>query len=122
MSRGEDAMAGWLHMLKITAEREYHFARDLIGNPKKGLREALAVAGLKDWRFDFALVDQKIAIEVEGGVFTHGRHTRGSGFTDDCIKYNAATRAGWRVLRYTSAMVIKGEPVSDLRAIYEFTE
>jgi hypothetical protein len=117
MSRGEEAMAGWLHLLKLSPVREFHFARDLVGNPRKGVREALAKAGLKDWRFDFALVDQKIAIEVEGGVFTRGRHTRGSGFTEDCTKYNAAVRAGWRVLRYTSSMVQQGVPLKDLRAM-----
>lgn len=53
------------------------------------------------WRFDFALVEHRIAIEVEGGAFTRGRHTRGVGFVKDMEKYNAAAVAGWWVLRYT---------------------
>lgn len=42
-----------------------------------------------------------IAIEVEGGAFTRGRHTRGAGFIGDMEKYNAATSMGWRVFRVT---------------------
>lgn len=53
------------------------------------------------WRFDYAWPMQKVALEVEGGVFTRGRHTRGKGFMNDMAKYNAATLAGWRVFRVT---------------------
>lgn len=59
------------------------------------------------WRFDFALVDRRVAFEVEGGQWTGGRHTRGLGFAADCEKYNAAAMAGWRVLRFTQSMVAR---------------
>ena len=57
---------------------------------------------IRKWRFDFAIVDLKIAIEVEGGVWTKGRHTRGSGFINDTIKYNTATSMGWSILRFAA--------------------
>lgn len=53
------------------------------------------------FRFDYAFVEQKIAVEVEGGVWIQGRHTRGSGYVKDMEKYNLATVEGWRVLRFT---------------------
>jgi len=40
-----------------------------------------------------------IAVEIEGGVWTGGRHTRGAGFRQDMEKYNEATAMGWRVFR-----------------------
>lgn len=56
------------------------------------------------WKFDFALPDKKLAFEVEGGIWIHGRHSRGKGFMSDCEKYNSATKMGWKVLRYTREM------------------
>jgi very-short-patch-repair endonuclease len=55
----------------------------------------------RKWRFDYALVEQRIAIEVEGGVWTGGRHTRGAGFLKDVEKYNEAAVRGWMVIRVT---------------------
>lgn len=55
----------------------------------------------RKWRFDYAIIDEKIAIEVEGGAFTNGRHTRGKGFIEDMAKYNEAVKLGWRLLRFT---------------------
>lgn len=53
------------------------------------------------WRFDFAWLDAKVALEVEGGIWTQGRHTRGAGFLGDIAKYNRATELGWSVFRTT---------------------
>jgi len=55
------------------------------------------------WRFDYAFPEHKIALEVEGGVYTQGRHTRPLGFLGDIEKYNTATLMGWRVFRCTPA-------------------
>lgn len=59
------------------------------------------------WRFDYAIPDRKIALEVEGGVWTNGRHTRSQGFLGDMEKYNTATLMGWRVLRTTPTELYK---------------
>lgn len=55
----------------------------------------------RKWRFDYAIVELKIAIEVEGGVWTGGRHTSSTGFISDIEKYNNATLLGWSLLRTT---------------------
>ena len=55
----------------------------------------------RKWRLDFAIVGLKIGIEIEGGVWTNGAHTRGKGFVDDMEKYNAAATLGWVILRFT---------------------
>ena len=57
------------------------------------------------WRFDFAHIETKVAIELEGGSFVGGRHTRGKGFASDCEKYNVAAAQGWAVFRLTPAML-----------------
>ena len=66
------------------------------------------------WRFDFAWPARKVALEVEGGTRSGGRHVRGDGFERDCEKYNAAALAGWVVLRVTSSMVRDGRALTVL--------
>jgi hypothetical protein len=53
------------------------------------------------WRFDWAWPEQRVALEIEGGVFVRGRHSRGAGMVADMEKYNEAACRGWRVVRYT---------------------
>lgn len=60
----------------------------------------------RKWRFDYAIPSHKIAIEVEGGVWNNGRHTRGKGFLNDMEKYNSATLMGWRLFRVTPKTLI----------------
>jgi len=74
----------------------------------------------RKWRFDFVLLplDKKIAIEVEGGVFNQGRHTRGKGFENDLMKYNAAVLLGWKVLRYSTGQVHKHH-VEEIKELWQ---
>ncbi len=67
---------------------------------------------LRKWRADFAFVPQRILLEVEGGTWARGRHTRGSGFEKDCIKYNEAAIQGWTIIRVTGAMVKDGRALA----------
>lgn len=60
------------------------------------------------WRFDLAFVAEKVAVEFEGGVWTGGRHTRGTGYSADIEKYNAASLMGWRVIRCTYKQLQQG--------------
>lgn len=53
------------------------------------------------WRFDRAHLPTKTAIELEGGIWIQGRHTRGQGFENDTEKYNTAQLLGWTVFRLT---------------------
>lgn len=65
----------------------------------------LVFDGVRDWRFDAAYPEQRVAVEVDGGVFNGGRHVRGKGYEDDCEKLNAAAAQGWLVLRVTPGML-----------------
>lgn len=57
---------------------------------------------VRNYRFDWALLDLKIGIEYEGIFSKKSRHTTAKGFSEDCNKYNLAIHNGWRVLRYTA--------------------
>ncbi len=120
MSELEDKLAFHLTMsgpdTKVF-EREYRFAAYACGGPGKGIRARLKKAGLQDWRFDFAWPDLKLAVEVEGGTWNGGRHTRGKGFEEDCIKYNAAMLLGWNVARFTSGMITSGKALETIELL-----
>ena len=103
-------------------ETEYRFAAIATGGTGKGVRARLRTAGLKDWRFDFAWPDYVLAIEVEGGTHTQGRHVRGKGFEDDCDKYNYAALNGWMLLRFTGAMIKDGRALDAVLAALEVAE
>ncbi len=56
------------------------------------------------WRFDFAwpAPSDRVAVEIDGGIFISGAHNRGPQFTKDAEKHNAAVLRGWALLRYTT--------------------
>ena len=91
----------------------------MIGNGIEPVTEYRFHARRK-FKFDVAFPDQKVAVEIEGGVYpyyTHnrygqrirrrGRHVTPSGYEKDCEKYNLAALEGWRVLRYTPQMLTR---------------
>lgn len=71
------------------------------------------------WRFDFAHVEMRIAVEIEGGIWVNGRHSRGRGMQADMDKYNRATLLGWRVLRFSTGQVQSGEAINTVLQIME---
>ncbi len=66
------------------------------------------------WRFDGAYPSLKLAFEVEGGIYSRGRHVRPEGYKGDVEKYNAATCLNWRVLRFTAEMIDDGRALQML--------
>lgn len=98
---------------------EHRFGAELAGGSGKGLRERLKAMNLKDWRFDVYLPEYRIAIELEGAVWTFGRHTRGGGYISDLNKYNCATVNGIKVLRYTHTNHAYSDVIADLRRIID---
>ena len=69
----------------------------------------------RKWRWDWAWPEQKLGIDLQGGTWNGGRHVRGKGYAEDCIKLNAAALDGWLVLRYTSDQ-LENDPA---RVVYE---
>jgi len=63
---------------------------------------------LRKWRFDWAWVPQRCALEVQGGLFVGGRHARGPALMKEHEKLNAAAALGWRVCYVTPAQVRDG--------------
>lgn len=70
------------------------------------------------FRFDFAWPEFQLGVEIDGGVFSNGRHVQGIGYTNDCEKFNLASIEGWRVLRVTTGQVHAGEAIYWLKEYF----
>lgn len=62
----------------------------------------------RQWRFDFAWLKEKIALEVHGATWAGGHHSRGKGQQDDWEKLNEAQLLGWRVFQCSPKQVDSG--------------
>ena len=58
-----------------------------------------------------------ILVEVEGGIWSGGRHTRGKGYLGDMEKYNAATVMGYQVLRFSTEQVKSGLAIQQIEGV-----
>lgn len=99
------------------SNQEENFAFQLRALGLDGWAREVKFHPTRKWRFDFYNADKKLAVEIEGGVYTNGRHTRGSGFVKDIEKYNTAAEMGICVLRYASHMVANGEAIAQVERV-----
>jgi len=76
---------------------------------------------VRRWRFDFAWPAHRVAVEMDGGIFTGGRHVRGPQYSAGCEKRNAAVVLGWRVLTYTT-LDIRKRPTQMIEEIISLLE
>lgn len=79
-------------------------------------RELCPVQGRR-WRVDFAWPARRLVVEVEGGIWTGGRHSRGAGFESDVEKYGRLTADGWTVLRVTAHVIRSGQALQWIEQI-----
>ncbi len=69
------------------------------------------------WRADFAHIPSRVLFEIDGGIFSNGRHTRGAGFAADCEKHLAAWLLGWSVVRLTSRQLTTAQVEKIVRRV-----
>jgi very-short-patch-repair endonuclease len=74
------------------------------------------------WRFDFCWPESKVALEVDGGIWNRGRHTRGKGWLADSEKLNTAAVMGWRMLRCTPDQLASVEMIQTIKKALKQSE
>ncbi|MDC4516677.1 DUF559 domain-containing protein [Acinetobacter baumannii] len=99
VGEGEATLVQHLKTHKISFEQEYKF------HPTR------------KWRADFLITGTKILIEVEGGIWSGGRHTRGKGYIGDMEKYNSAAMMGFTVLRFSTEQVKAGLAIKQIEQL-----
>jgi len=77
--------------------------------PEKEVKFCLTRRWRADYFFPNVISGYPLAVEIEGGAFSRGRHTRGAGFLKDMEKYNMLSIMGIALLRFTPTQVQNGE-------------
>lgn len=102
----------WMGTKMSTLERRFldcwhhHNGPDLERETAFDIEAALKHGGEgRKWRADFIHRPTMTLIEVEGGAWSGGRHTRGKGFIEDATKYLRAWELGWNVLRLSEKQI-----------------
>lgn len=63
-----------------------------------GMKTQFRFHPVRKWLMDFAWPLRKLALEVNGGTYMGGAHSRGAGQRKDFEKWSEAGLLGWRVL------------------------
>lgn len=103
----------------------------LAGLPEPELQFMFAREYGRLYRWDFAWVDRKLAVEVDGGRFM-GRGGQGQvmsrtaplgyhGSVEDNRKRNLANLLGWTMLVYSPEMIRSNEAITELKIALEKT-
>lgn len=94
----EDQLALQLKVVGINYKRQYKWHPD------------------RRFKADF-LVMPDILVEVQGGIWTKGRHVRAMGYQMDCQKMCLAQLHGYSILYVTDKMIQSGEAVRTIEGI-----
>lgn len=69
----------------------------------------------RKWRCDFCWIAERVVMEVDGGIFTNGRHTRGSGWIKDAEKRRELAAMGYLLIPVSPDEVAAGAWVDPAR-------
>lgn len=75
----------------------------------------LQFAKPRRWRIDVAFPLHLLAVEIDGGVWSRGRHSRGAGMLADMEKTAALAARGWRLIRCSPQHVADGTALAWVR-------
>lgn len=84
-------------------EEKFYLLWRALGGPP--LEHEFRFSPPRRWKADFCCHEARLLIEIEGGVYTHGRHTSIKGFLNDAEKYLEAELLGYTVMRLTDKQI-----------------
>ena len=72
------------------------------------------------WKADFCWVEEKLIVEVQGGIWashngTKSGHTTGQGILRDCEKMNEAVLLGYKYLKVCKENIDSGQAIEWIR-------
>ncbi len=104
----------------MASDLEHALYFELKRNGLKGFvceRSFSGLSGGRKWRFDVCFIKEMVAIEVMGGLYSNGKHSRERGFANDAEKSAEAQLMGWTVIAVTPGMLRDGDAKNGCTAI-----
>jgi len=118
--KGPRTPAQELKLLKMRAQREkftgsFEKLWKQCGGP--ALETEYRIPGqTRAFRFDYVHLESRTLIELDGGIYVAGRHSRAKGIQDACDKKNEAIQLGWDTFVLCTGIITEDR----VRAIVEF--
>ena len=100
----EDALAAQLERAGISVTRQFKFCDD------RRFRADFAIFVSRPYALGTRFT--KLLVEVDGGLFVAGRHSRGASREAEMERDALAMLAGWRVLRVSPRHVTNGKALA----------
>lgn len=73
---------------------------EILNSICEGWLQEFRFNSVRKFKFDYAHLKLRIAVEIEGGIYTGTGHAKTGRYLSDMEKYNDAQIRGWIVLRY----------------------
>ena len=71
------------------------------------------------FELDFAWIEHRIGLEIQGAIWIKSKHTTGTGIMRDIDKSNAAIELGWRVVTAYDKLIISGVAALFIKRLLE---
>lgn len=95
-------------MIRLDAERLLGLQLRTLRIPGLDWQPQYRFLPARRYRADWAELTHRLLVEVQGGQWVQGRHTRGAGYEADCERMCQAAIHGWAMLYVTTGMVTDG--------------
>lgn len=73
----------------------------------------------RKWAWDWSWPDRLLALEINGGVWIRGKHSRGKGQINDMEKWTEAAARGWRIIHCVPADLESNRVLEAIRRALE---
>jgi very-short-patch-repair endonuclease len=73
----------------------------------------------RKWRWDICFPERMVAVEIDGGLYVQGRHSRGAEREKDMEKHAEGICLGWRLLVVSPRMVNDGRLLAWLERLLD---
>lgn len=79
---------------------------------------------IRRWRFDWAWPEERVALEIEGGIWMAGKgaHSRPMNIIRDQEKQNEAGKLGWRIFRFSPREFKKGIAQAFMQEVFIYSK